>query len=291
MARRDHRSNCSRSSCTSESSAFGRPVLGIPQSRTYLPNSRRRTLVEYPGRFDGEISHSHDYRTPGPFTARRVLVVGSGQSAAEIATEVSRVAACCYMAVRTGAHVIPRWIAGAPYDASDVEPLNRMPWRLLNMVYGRRVAAELGPLPPEWPSADSRVLEGVPIVSSDLVPAVRRGEVAIKPAVDRLQGDRVVFVDGSAERIDAIICATGYRISVPFLPSGRLAASGRDVPLYRRIVPPALAGLFLGGFVDAPGGLLPVVETQADWIAAAVTGRLSLPPPRRMWAAIERGER
>jgi dimethylaniline monooxygenase (N-oxide forming) len=249
-------------------------------------------LVEYPGRFEGEISHSHDYRTPEPFTARRVLVVGSGQSAAEIATEVAQVAARCLMSVRTGAHVIPRWIAGAPYDASDVEPLNRMPWRLLNLVYGRRVAAELGPLPAEWPSADSRLLEGVPIVSSDLVPAVRRGEVTIKPAVDRLHDQRVVFVDGSTERIDAIICATGYRISVPFLPSGQLAPRGRDVALYRRIVPPALTGMFLAGFVDAPGGLLPVVETQADWIAAAVTGRLPLPPPpEQMWAAIERGER
>jgi hypothetical protein len=63
------------------------------------------------------------------------------------------------------------------------------------------------------------------------------------------------------------------------------------LPLYRRIAPPELRGLYFAGFVDAPGGLLPVVESQGQWIAAVLTGRLRLPPPERMWHAIERAER
>src|SRR5262249_38335474 len=163
-----------------------------------------------------------------------------------------------------------------PYDTSDVPPLNRMPWRMLNRVFRGRVAQELGPLPASWPAPRSRLLEGIPIVSSDILPAVRRGDVRVRPATERLLGDRVRFADGAEERVARIIYATGYRISVPFLASWMVPALGRALPLYRRIVPPGVDGLYFAGFVDAPGGLLPVVETQGAWIAAVLTGRIAL---------------
>src|SRR5262245_16416625 len=245
-------------------------------------------LPDYAGRFAGEVIHSHDYRTPEPFTGHRVLVVGAGQSAAEIAIEISRVAERTFMSLRSGAHVIPRWIGGRPYDANDVEPLNRMPWRLMNLIYAWRVARHLGSAPASWPAPARRVLEGIPIVSSALLPAVREGAVAVRPAIDRLLEDRVRFVDGSEESLDRIVYATGYRIHLPFLSPSLSMASGRNFPLYRRIVAPEVSGLFFAGFVDAPGGLLPVVESQGKWIAAVLTGMLRLPRPEVMWQAIER---
>jgi dimethylaniline monooxygenase (N-oxide forming) len=248
-------------------------------------------LATYPGRFDGIVSHSHEYRTPEPYAGRRALVVGAGQSAAEIAVEVSTVAERTFMSIRSGVHVIPRWIGRRPYDAADVAPFNQFRWPLLNAIYRRRVARALGPLPASWPTPTRRLLEGIPIVSSDLLPAMRRGDVVVKPAIDRLRGKKVHFVDGSDERVDRIIYATGYRINFPYLPSSIVSAEGRDFPLYRRIVPPDLCGLYFAGFVDAPGGLLPLVETQGQWIAAVLTGELRLPPPERMWPAIERAER
>jgi cation diffusion facilitator CzcD-associated flavoprotein CzcO len=247
-------------------------------------------LPVYPGRFDGTVSHSHQYRTPDRFAGRRVLVVGGANSAAEIAVEVSGVAERTLMSVRGGAHVIPRWIRGAPFDAGDVEPRNRLPWRLLNMIFRKRVAREIGPAPASWPLPAHRLLEGIPIISSDLLPAVRRGDVVVKPAIERLSGDRVRFVDRSEEPLDHIIYATGYRISLSFLSSS-LPVKGRELPLYRRIVPPDVGGLYFAGFVDAPGGLLPIVEAQGEWIAAVLTGRLRLPAPAQMRRAIQRAER
>jgi dimethylaniline monooxygenase (N-oxide forming) len=245
----------------------------------------------YPGAFGGVTIHSHEYRTPGQFEGRRVLVVGAGQSAAEIAVEVSRLAARTLMAVRSRTHVLPRWIGGKPYDTGDIDPLNRIPWRLMNFVYGLRVARELGPTPASWPVGVHRLLEGIPIVSSDLLPAVLEGDIVVKPAIDRLRQDRVHFVDGSEEMVDCIIYCTGYRTSLPFLSSSLVSANGRDFPLYRRIVPPDIGGLFFVGFVDAPGGLLPVVEAQGEWVAAVLAGQLPLPTQKRMWQAIERPER
>ena len=248
-------------------------------------------LPDAPGDFTGQLSHSHDYRTPEPFAGRRVLVVGAGQSAAEIAVEVSGVAARTLLSVRGGTHVIPRWIGGRPYDAADIDPLNRMPWRLMNLIFGKAVARELGPLPRSWPAPTQRPIEGIPIISSDLVPAVRRGDVVIKPGLERLRGGRASFADGTGESIDRVIFATGYSISLPFMDPSLTPSAGREFPLYRRIVPPGLGGLFFAGFVDAPGGLLPVVEMQGEWIAAALTGRLRFPSAERMWPAIDRAER
>jgi hypothetical protein len=245
----------------------------------------------YPGAFGGVTIHSHEYRTPGQFEGRRVLVVGAGQSAAEIAVEVSRLAARTLMAVRSRTHLLPRWIGGKPYDTGDIDPLNRISWRLLNFVYGLRVARELGPTPASWPVGVHRLLEGIPIVSSDLLPAVLEGDIVVKPAIDRLRQDRVHFVDSSEEMVDCIIYCTGYCTSLPFLSSSLVSANGRDFPLYRRIVPPDIGGLFSAGFVDAPGGLLPVVEAQGEWIAAVLAGQLPLPTQKRMWQAIERPER
>src|SRR4029453_7174985 len=70
-----------------------------------------------------------------------------------------------------------------------------------------------------------------------------------------------------------------------------VSAEGRDLPLYRRIAPPELGGLYFAGFVDAPRGLLPLVEPRGEWIPAVLAGRLRLPPPEQMWRAIERAER
>lgn len=245
----------------------------------------------YAGSFDGAVSHSHDYRTPVPFAGSRVLVVGAGQSAAEIAVEVSAVAERTFLSVRRAVHVIPRWIGRRPYDAADVAPLNKLPWRPLNQVYRMRVSRALGPVPASWRVPSHRMLEGIPIVSSDLLPAIRRGDVLVKAAIDRLSGGRVRFVDGSEELVDRIVYATGYRIRLPFLSTLLVSAEGRRLPLYRRIVPPDLDGLFFAGFVDAPGGLLPLVEAQGQWIAAALTGALRIPPPEQMWSAIDRAER
>jgi hypothetical protein len=237
--------------------------------------------------------HSREYRTPERFSGRSVLVVGVGQSGCEIATEIGAVAAKTFLSARRGAHVIPRYLRLGPYDRLDISPFNRLPWPMLNVAFGQ-AAALSGAEPPSrygLPPPEHRLLEGLPAATSDLVPALRRGDVAVKPNVERLEGASVRFVDGSEERVDAIVYATGYQLSFPFLAPELLRARGRELPLYRRIVPPDLPGLYFVGLVEAPSGLLPIVEEQSLWIADLLTGRLALPPRGRMWEAIEAAER
>jgi dimethylaniline monooxygenase (N-oxide forming) len=247
-------------------------------------------LPSYPGSFAGEQIHSQRYRRPQPYAGKRVLVVGAGQSAVEIALDLAPLAARASISVRRGANVVPRWIGGDPYDVYDVRGLDRVPWRLLNLASHRVVTREQGPPPASWPLPGRRLLEGNPTVSSALFAALRRGDLEVKPAIEWLEGKRARFVDGSQEGFDAIVYATGYRIELPFL-AGVLAPSGRELPLYRRIVHPDASNLFFAGFADAPTSLLRLVEEQGEWIAAVLAGRLALPDEEAMWRAIERGER
>jgi cation diffusion facilitator CzcD-associated flavoprotein CzcO len=230
------------------------------------------------------ITHSHDYRRPAPFRGRRVLVVGAGSSAMEIAVEVSTAARRTILSVRSGRFVIPRLVNRRPYDELDSSLINRMPWALLNRVFVG--AGRLDRLqPPGLPRPPYRPLEQLPSICSGMTEAVRTGAVELRPGIERLQGGRAVFADGTQDEVDAVICGTGYRIEFPFLRPGLIPIDGHCVELYRRIVPPAVPNLFFVGLLEAPGGLLPIVEAQAEWIADTLTGRLPLPSCERMRAA------
>jgi cation diffusion facilitator CzcD-associated flavoprotein CzcO len=234
--------------------------------------------------------HAHDYRVPHPFVGQRVLVVGAGQSAAEIAVELCSVAERVAMSVRSGIHVIPRWILGRPMDELDVFPINATYWPLLNWNFRQLARLSGWREVPQW-STSRRLLENNPTVSSELLPAIARGDIVVKPGVERPAGTSLRFVDGSEEEFDRIIYATGYDVRFPFLDDAVITAAGIELPLYRRIVPPAVPGLYFAGIFDAPGGLLPIVETQGRWIAQVLNENLPLPPADRMWKAINASER
>lgn len=237
--------------------------------------------------------HSHDYRIPEPFTGRRVLVIGAGQSAVEIATELSRVAAHTLLSVRTGTHVLPRYFLGRPLDSFDVALPNRLPWTFLNWTIGNLARAALGGDPAAYGlrAPAHRVLEQIPVVTSDLLPALSSGAIRVRPEVEELAGSSVRFADGSEATIDCVICATGYRIELPFLSPALVEPGGVEVPLYRRIVPPDIAGLYFIGLVDAPSGLLPIVELQSAWLGDVLEEKIVLPDGGAMWAAIDAAER
>jgi dimethylaniline monooxygenase (N-oxide forming) len=234
--------------------------------------------------FAGEQLHSHQYRTPGPFAGKRVLVLGTGNSACDIAAECSRLAARTLIAMRAAAHIIPRYLAGRPADhLTLMRPGTVMPLWL------RRLAAALlvriargGMTKYGLPKPVHRLLCGPLAVSDSLLTGLRRGEIAVKPAIDRFERDRVVFHDGSSEQVDVVIYCTGYKISFPFLRDSLIGARDREIPLYHRVVPPALPGLYFIGLVQPIGAIMPVAEAQSQWVADLLEGRAVLPPEPEM---------
>lgn len=247
---------------------------------------------ELPGHFDGLQLHSSRYRTPEILEGRRVLVVGIGNSACDIACEAARVARRTLLSTRRGAHVLPKYLLGRPLDRW-MGPLSaRLPFavqrvffRLLLRLGGRDSETAGVPAPP-YPLGSEH-----PTISQDLPGLVREGTIALKPDVARLAGERVAFVDGSEETLDVVVFATGYDVAFPFLEDGAVRVEGNRVPLFLHVVPPDRPGLYFLGLIQPLGAIPPLAEAQAEWVADLLEGRAALPPPGAMRQAIGETER
>jgi dimethylaniline monooxygenase (N-oxide forming) len=249
-------------------------------------------IPSLPGSFDGVAMHARDYRTPQPFTDRRVVVVGGAQSALDVAAEIATTARRTILASGEVHHLIPRRAFGRPFDDFDTAASLLLPLPALRLVTramlaASRAAPDRGGLPPprhrllesRWPA----------VVSPTAHAALAAGAFVSRPRVSALAGDRVLFSDGSDEQADAIVFATGYRISFPFLPERLGRGRGFEFPLYRRILAPDAPGLSFIGVLEPGPGLFAIVERQAVWLGEVLAGRLRVPARERMWEAIDRG--
>ncbi len=114
------------------------------------------------------------------------------------------------------------------------------------------------------PKPDHKLLEAHPTVSSELLPRLGHGDIAVKPNIDRFAGGRTVrFVDGSEEEIDLVVYCTGYKITFPFLDPEVFAAPDNRMPLYRRVVSVEHPGLYFIGFIQPLGPIMPIAEAQS----------------------------
>ena len=259
-----------------------------PETRTYqhviVANGHhwdpRWPEPSYPGAetFPGEQLHAHYYRTPDRFVGKRVLVLGIGNSACDIAVEASRVADETYLAMRRGAHIVPKFIFGVPTDHLTESGLARGPLRvqqlgmaaMLRLAQGRVTDYGL-------PKPDHPVLAAHPTVSDDLLTRLGHGDIEVMPNIECFEGGKVVFTDGRVVEVDTVVYCTGYKITFPFLDERVLPVRDNRVDLYHRVVDPDHPGLFFTGLIQPLGAIMPLAEAQAQWVADLVTGEGTLP--------------
>ncbi|MFD9725503.1 flavin-containing monooxygenase [Streptomyces sp. NPDC059072] len=240
-------------------------------------------LPDWPGRdaYTGELVHAADYRNAEPYAGRDVLVVGVGNTGAEIAVDlVEGGAARVRLAVRTAPHIVRRSTAGWPAQRTGIL-VRRLPVRLVDRL-GRLVAKASVPdlsaygLPRPDTGLYSRVKEGaIPVQDVGLIDAVRAGRVEPVAAVDSLDGDAVVLADGTRISPDAVIAATGYRRALEGLVGHLDVLDGRGRPLVHGARTPARApGLYFTGFSNPISGMFREMALDAERIAKAVARRL-----------------
>jgi cation diffusion facilitator CzcD-associated flavoprotein CzcO len=240
---------------------------------------REALLPAYPGTFSGRIVHSSTYKRPDPFRGQRVLVVGAGNSAADIAVDVASLASRAALSVRKGTHFIPKRMFGRPIDVLYASwgrrlpaPLLRSSLRLwLRLVAGRWEDHGL-PAPTHEP------LEKRPTVNSSVLEALGHGRLVARRGIERYDGHTVRFTDGTQEEFDAIIMATGFRVSFPFLSE---PVAGWDMattpPLYLRMMHPTIPSLFFIGLFQPIGCIWQLADYQARIVALQLSGRLRRP--------------
>jgi dimethylaniline monooxygenase (N-oxide forming) len=249
----------------------------------------------FPGseEFEGEQIHAHYYREPDVLIGKRVLVLGIGNSAVDIAVESSRIAEKTFIAMRRGAYVLPKFLGGKPIDEAAPPVMSRLPWPVQRFFMGRMLKMAVGEMTDYGlPEPDHKLLDAHPTVSSELLPRLGHGDISVKPNIERFGGGRSVrFADGSEEQIDLVVYCTGYRISFPFLSAELFEARDNRMPLYRRVVSVENPGLYFLGFIQPLGPIMPIAEAQAEWISDLLTGKATLPPVEEMRQEISSYER
>jgi thioredoxin reductase len=249
----------------------------------------------FPGaeEFAGEQMHVHHYREPDVLEGKRVLVLGMGNSAVDVAVESSRIAEKTFLAMRRGAYVLPKFLGGTPIDEAAPPIASYLPVPVQRFFFNRLLKTAVGEMTDYGlPKPDHKLLEAHPTVSSELLPRLGHGDITAKPNIDRFAGGRTVcFADGSEEEVDLVVYCTGYEIVFPFLDEGVFAARDNRMPLYKRAVSVENPGLYFLGFIQPLGPIMPIAEAQAEWIADLLTGRTALPPAAEMRKEIAEYER
>ncbi len=243
--------------------------------------------------FEGEQIHAHYYREPDVLEGKRVLVLGIGNSATDIAVESSRYAEATFLAMRRGAYVIPKYLRGVPTDEAGPPILSRLPLAVQRFFFMSSIKIAAGDMTKYGlPQPDHKLLEAHPTVSSDLLPRLGHGDIVVKPNIGSFPGGRTVrFVDGSEEEIDLVVYCTGYKISFPFFEEGLISAPDNRIPLYRRVVSVQHPGLYFIGFIQPLGAIMPIAEAQSEWIGDLLRGKAELPSRQAMRRVIEREDR
>jgi hypothetical protein len=244
-------------------------------------------VPEYPGRFDGDLLHSHEYKTAAPFRDKRVLVVGGGNSACDIAVETGRVSAMTALSMRRGYWFIPKHIAGIPSDVlhaqfARVPRALRMPFLRLALMASIGLHRFYGLQRP-----DHGLMRSHLVANSELLYFIRHGKVHVRRDIRQFSGEQVEFVDGKVEPYDVVLFATGFKLSFPFFERDFLDFDSRDVPLYLRVFHPDHPSLAFIGLVQPQGCIWPLADAHAKLAANYVIGAYDLPADMRQRIAAQ----
>ncbi|MEV0735312.1 NAD(P)/FAD-dependent oxidoreductase [Streptomyces sp. NPDC050549] len=236
-------------------------------------------VPDWPGRdtYTGELLHAADYRNPQPYAGRDVLVVGVGNTGAEIAVDlVEGGAARVRLAVRTTPHIVRRSTAGWAAQYTGIV-VRRLPVRLVDRLAGPMARLSVPDLAAQGLARPdtglySRVKDGsIPVQDVGLIDAVRKGRVEVVAAVESFEDGKVVLADGERIEPDAVVAATGYVRSLEGLVGhlGVLDARGRPV-VHGARSPKDAPGLYFTGFTNPISGMLRELAIDAEKIAKAL---------------------
>lgn len=235
--------------------------------------------------FAGKQLHAHSYIDNTIFAGRRVLVLGMGNSAMDIAVESSYVAEQTYLAARQGAWIIPKYVFGKPIDQMRTDP--RVPFKLRQRVIQQIVRSYAGP--PErygLPKPNHRFGEAHPTVSGRILDRIQHGTITPKPNIASFAGTQVTFADAGTAEVDVVVYCTGYKITFPFFDEDLIAAPENQIALYRRVMHPRIANVFFVGLLQPLGAIMPLAEAQGAWIGDLLLGDYVPPSEQEMLADI-----
>ena len=234
---------------------------------------------DYPGTFDGRLLHSHDFKgVDESWRGARVLVIGGGNSACDVAVEASRIAGTVALSMRSPQWFFPKFILGQPSDVFAAGA-GWLPLRVRQFVLGKLLRLLQGPYSRYGlPETTSPPMTQHPTLNSDLFDFIRHGRVKPRPGIERLDGHDVVFTDGRREPFDIICACTGFWTTFPFFDESFINFQRSEkVPLYRKMLHPVHRTLYFIGLFQPLGCIWPLADYQARIACLEILGRYRRP--------------
>lgn len=248
-------------------------------------------VPEVAGHFDGEMYHSFHYRSPREFEGKRVLIVGGGNSGADIACDAARSATRAFISLRRGYHFIPKFIFGLPADVFAHAGPQLPRWleeRLFGFLINRVLVGDLTRY--GLPKPDHPILRTHPILNTQILHHLRHGDIEARKDVLALDGRTVRFVDGASEEVDLIVWATGYEKRLPFLSDADIDRHRGLIDLYLRMFHRRYGDLFFVGLFETDGAAYGLYDAQARLIASYLSEDLNT-STRAAFDALRTGDR
>lgn len=226
--------------------------------------------------FGGKVLHSREYKNPQPFLGQKVLVVGMGNTGAEIALDLYEQGSGSN-AIRQGpVNIVPRDFNGRPTQQT-AKLLNKLPTSIGDWIGVQVQKLAIGDLTPYGiqrpdlpPAKQLRVKGKTPVIDIGTVAQIKAGKIAVKPGIDRYTPKGVRFADGSSDSFDAVILATGYHSRVQDFveqAEGLLNEHGHPAS---SIAPPSHPQLYFLGFDAYSTGILESIYKESARIAADI---------------------
>jgi indole-3-pyruvate monooxygenase len=230
--------------------------------------------------FTGSLVHSEMYKNPRPYVGKRTLVVGCGNSGAEIALDLAEHRVDVTMVVRGPVHVVPRDLMGRSSQETSIM-LSRFPAAVRDALVAPILRLAVGDLsrwgivrPAVGPNRSIEDDGRIPILDIGTIALVKAGRIRVLPGIQEVLADRVRFADGQTEAFAAIVLATGYRPALDrFIAGFESIADQRGRP-DQFGAESAIPGLFFVGFRNPSTGALREIAREAPRVAAAIRATL-----------------
>lgn len=230
-------------------------------------------LPDYPGKFTGKILHSHTVKRRDQLKGKRVVVVGAGNSGTDIACDAATEATRAVHSMRRSYYFFPKLIFGRPTDVfvdlTSRWPLPRSFLRWLYTIGLKVIFGSHGNY--GLPEPDHKMFEAHPTAASTYLDHLAHGRIVPKPAIARFAGDEVIFEDGSREKADLVVCATGFHVRFPFVDESTILHSDGRSKLFLHAFHRDYDNLFVAGLIEpAEGGVWQLADYQAKLIASYI---------------------
>ena len=240
----------------------------------------------YPGNYTGTFLHSHDFKyLKEEWRNKRILVIGAGNSACDIAVEASRISKTVHMSMRSPQWIFPKFIFGQPGDVFAAK--SRWLPKILRQ-YGLKILVRmiLGPYSRyKLPENTSLPLTTHPTLNSDLLEYLRHGRITPRSAISSFDGLNVNFVDGSSDEFDIIFACTGFWTEFSFFDKSLIDFKDLEkIPLYKKMMHADFPNLYFIGLFQPIGCIWPLADYQAKLATMEILGRYRR--PENMRAAI-----